>query len=142
MEIKPLSDELSVSGQIATEDVPAIKASGYRAIICNRPDGETPGQPVYVDIAEAAAANGVEARYLPVISGACDFDDVASFAAALESLPHPVLAYCRSGTRCAVLWALSQAGERHPQEILTATARAGYDLSGLLPQMFEISRRR
>ena len=47
----------------------------------------------------------------------------------------PVLAYCASGTRCSVLWSLVQAGTLPTDEILQATARAGYDLSGLRPRL-------
>ena len=132
MQIKPLTDEIAVSEQIAPEDIPAIKAAGYRAILCNRPDGEGPGQPDFDAVAEAARAEGIEVQYQPVISGMMSGQDVEDFAAALDALPAPVLAYCRSGTRCATLWSLSQSGKRPASEILSAARSAGYDMSGLI----------
>ena len=53
------------------------------------------------------------------------------FGAALADRPGPVLAYCRSGTRSATLWALSQSGKRSAEEILGMAADAGYDLGGI-----------
>lgn len=142
MDAKPLSTNVSVAAQITPEDVPAIAAAGYRAIICNRPDAEVPGEVGFDRIAAAARAAGLEARYMPVISGAVSAEDGTEFGAALGELPGPVLAYCRSGTRCAALWALSQAGQMTPQDILAATASAGYDLSGLVYQIIDAGIRR
>jgi len=137
MEAKPLNTNVSVAAQITPEDVPEIAAAGYRAIICNRPDAEVSGEVGFDRVAAAARAAVLEARYMPVISGAVSAEDGAEFGAALGELPGPVLAYCRSGTRCAALWALSQAGQMTSQDILAATASAGYDLSGLVYQIID-----
>lgn len=128
---KPLTTELSVAGQISAEDTAEIAAQGFRSIICNRPDGEGADQPVSAEIREAAERAGLEMRYLPVVSGKVSDADVDAFGAALEELPKPVLAYCRSGTRSTTLWALSQADSRSLDEIVGAAGRAGYDLSGV-----------
>lgn len=109
MDYRQLSDGVSVSPQITAEDVPAVKAAGFRAIVCNRPDGEGAGQPPYAEIARAAEAEGLAVRYQPVISGQITDEDAATFAALLDELPGPVLAYCRSGTRCTQLWQMSGA---------------------------------
>jgi len=63
MEFKRLTDDLSISPQIAVKDVAAIRAAGYRAIICNRPDGEGPDQPTFVEIEAAAREQGIAAYY-------------------------------------------------------------------------------
>lgn len=131
MDIRTISLEISVSPQIGTFDLEALKAQGFGAIICNRPDGETPDQPTFAEIAEAAREAGLEARHIPVSGGAFPDEAVAAFGTALAELPGPVLAYCRSGTRSATLWALSQAGAKPAKEVLSATAAAGYDLSPL-----------
>ena len=104
MEIETLSPEFSISPQILPKDLAAIKSAGFRAIICNRPDSETPDQPAFAEIERAARTNGVEARYVPVDISGVTPDDVNDFAAALTDLPRPVLAYCRSGKRSAALW--------------------------------------
>lgn len=132
MDIKTLTAGLSVSPQIAPEDVAAIKAAGFRAIICNRPDGEGADQPTYQEIAKAAQDAGLEAAYLPIVSGKVRDEDAKAFDTALTELPGPVLAYCRTGTRSATLWSLGQAGQRPVSDILAATKAAGYDMGGVV----------
>jgi uncharacterized protein (TIGR01244 family) len=100
MEYRQISDDYAVSGQIAAEDMAAIKAKGFKSIISNRPDGEQPGQPSTAEIRQAAEAAGLSFRHVPIVSGMpMTGDDVAAMANALEELEGPVFAYCRSGTR-------------------------------------------
>jgi len=103
MEITPYSADLSVCAQIGPRDIKAIKTRGYRAIICNRPDGEAADQPSFAQIASAAQEAGLEARYIPIIPGQMGPLDVTAFAKAMQALPKPVLAYCRSGARSTAL---------------------------------------
>ncbi len=131
MDVKKISNELSVSGQIAVDDVAALAEQGFRAVICNRPDGEGPDQPNFEEIEEAAKKAGMEARYIPIVSGKVGDDDAQAFGDALQSLPKPVLAYCRSGTRSTTLWSLAQADRMALADILAAAKRAGYDMSGV-----------
>ncbi len=132
MEIKPISADIAVSPQITAQDLETIAQQGYRAIICNRPDGEGADQPVFEEIAAAARAQGLEARYLPVVSGKVSDADAESFGRALRELPGPVLAYCRTGTRSATLWSLAQAATQSPADILAATKAAGFDMAGVV----------
>ena len=131
MELKEILSKITVSPQVTEKDMAEIKAKGFRAIICNRPDGEGADQPSFEEINAAAKLAGIEARYLPVQSGMVTDEDVAAFRDALEELPRPILAYCRSGTRSATLWSLSEAQSRPMPEILTATKAAGFDMSGV-----------
>lgn len=109
MEFRTVTDDYAVAAQIAASDIAAVKAAGFRSVICNRPDAEHPGEASTADeVAAAARAAGLEFRYIPVISGQITADNVAEQAAALADLPTPVLAYCRSGTRCANLYGLVQ----------------------------------
>ena len=108
MNYRQITDDYSVSGQIIPEEVAAIKAAGFRSVICNRPDGEQPGQPPADSVRAAAEAAGLEFRHIPVVSGQITEENVADQAAALETLPGPVFAYCRSGARCANLFALAK----------------------------------
>ncbi len=132
MEPKIVSSRLSVSGQIAPSDVAALAAAGYRAILCNRPDGEGADQATFEEIAAEAEQAGLEARYLPVVSGKVTDEDAAAFGRALDELPGPVFAYCRSGTRSVTLWSLSQAEKLDLTEILQRAKAAGYDMSGVV----------
>ena len=98
-----LHEDFCVGPQIRPEHLDLVVEAGFRAVICNRPDGEEPGQPQFDLIAAAARAAGIEAVYLPV-SGGVSPTLAADFAAALDRLPKPVFAYCRSGARSAALW--------------------------------------
>ncbi|WAP71148.1 bifunctional protein tyrosine phosphatase family protein/NAD(P)/FAD-dependent oxidoreductase [Jiella pelagia] len=131
MDPKKLTDQLAVRDQVRPEEVAALKAAGFRSIVVNRPDGEGGDQPTFAEIERAARDTGIEARYLPVETGKVSDDDAAKFAAAMEELPKPVVAFCRSGTRSTTLWALSQAGQRPLPDILARAKAAGYDMSGV-----------
>lgn len=108
MEYRQISEDYSVSGQIQPEDVTAIKAAGFKSVICNRPDDEQPGQPSADTIKAAVAAAGLAFRYIPVISGQMTAENVGDQAEALDELDGPVFAYCRSGARCTNLFVAIQ----------------------------------
>jgi len=135
MSVHKLTDDISVASQISAEEVAALAQQGYRSIICNRPDGEWPGQPAFEDIARAAEPLGLIVSFIPVQSGAITEGDVRAFGEAVKRLPKPVLAYCRSGTRCAALWSLSEIGNRSAEDILMRTEAAGYDMRGVLQSL-------
>ena len=109
MELHKITEDLSVASQLDAADIPLIAAKGFRAIVCNRPNGEAMGQPAFGPVEAAARAAGMAVAYQPVPSAAVSDADGAAFGKLLEELPKPVLAYCRTGTRCTVLWALSEA---------------------------------
>lgn len=140
MDLHKLTEDLAVTAQIDPAEIPLLAAQGIRSIICNRPDGEAPGQPPFSTVEQAAAASGITAVYLPVVSNAISEEDAAAFGEALQELPKPILAYCRSGTRSAVLWSLSEAGKRPIEDILSKAAQAGYDLSPLRPRLEKMRR--
>ena len=108
MNIRQIADNYAVSPQISVEDVAAIKAAGFKSVICNRPDNEDPGQPSADTIKTAVEAAGLEFRWVPVVSGQMTMQNVEEQAEGLDALPRPVFAYCRSGTRCTNLYAAIQ----------------------------------
>ena len=125
-----VTEALTVSQQIQVGDIDAIKAGGFRSILCNRPDDEEPGQPTYATIEAGAKAAGLEIQYQPVISGRLTDADVNGFKDAMREMPGPIFAYCRSGTRCIMLWALAASAEQPMAEILETARKAGYNLGG------------
>jgi sulfide:quinone oxidoreductase len=129
MDCRKIGDGLSVSPQIVPTDMAALKPAGFRAVICNRPGAEAADQPGHREMAKAAA--GLEFRYLPVTPGIVTDETAVASGQALGELPGPVLAYCRTGTRSATLWSLSEAGRRPLPEILSAAKAAGYDMNGV-----------
>lgn len=135
MQIRPLVDQISVSPQIELEDLPALAAAGYRSIINNRPDGEAPDQPGDATLAEAAARHGLAYRFVPVVPGQFDDAAIEAMSDALNALPRPVLAFCRTGTRSTSMWALQAVPGSDVDTVLDVAAKAGYDLGGLLPRL-------
>jgi sulfide:quinone oxidoreductase len=132
MEIKALTSDLSVSPQIMPSDLQAVKDAGFRTVICNRPDGEGADQPTFKELSKAAKAVGIDAIYMPVTPGKVTDENAATFKSTLSTLSEPALAYCRTGTRSATLWSLSQANETSVVDILAATKAAGYDMGGVV----------
>ena len=105
MQPKLLTNDLSISPQISTNDIAEIKAAGFKSIICNRPDGEAFfGQPAFKDIEAVAKAAGLSVSYQPIYPGRMTESDAVVFAGSLHAMPKPILAYCRTGTRSATLW--------------------------------------
>lgn len=132
MELKRINDRVSVSPQIVAEDVEQIKAAGFVTIVNNRPDGEAPDQPTGAEIEAAAKAAGLGYVFIPMGRDGVSPDMIDRTRAVLEGSDGPVFCYCRSGTRSATLWALSQAGRLDAEDIVSAAANAGYDLSHLI----------
>ncbi len=131
LDFKRINDEISVSGQIQPEDVAALKSAGFTTIINNRPDGESPDQPPGAAIEAAAKAAGLDYHAIPLGREGVSPDMVEKTRAVLEGSAGPVFAFCRSGTRSTTLWALSQAGQKSADEIISEAAGAGYDMSHL-----------
>ena len=138
MQPTPITDSMSVAGQIAREDIAALAKEGYGTIINNRPDGEEPGQLSHEEAAAEAAKHGIEYRYIPVLTNAITRRDVTAHHNAVLRGPHKVLAHCRSGTRSYLLWAAARAlydGES-PLKLVAQAALNGYDLR-ILPSLVE-----
>lgn len=132
MDLRQLTRDLAVAPQIDPDDLSALAQAGFRVVIDNRPDTEIGPEQSSARMADAAAAAGLDFHYIPFIPGQLTPQIVQQFAEALAS-EGPALAYCRSGTRSATLWALSQAGQRPADEILRTAADAGYDLGNVAP---------
>lgn len=144
LEIRPLVDGIAVAPQIDAGDIAAIHAAGFRTIINNRPDGEEPGQISAAEAGALARALGLVYIHQPVVGSTLGHASAAAFADAIAASPGPVLAHCRSGTRCTILWSLAEAkaGRRPIDEIFRIAAAAGYDISAqrsLLDQVVQKS---
>ena len=135
MDIKALTPHLSASPQILASELQAVADAGFKALICNRPDGEGADQPSFDEIAQAAAALGLQASYLPAETGKVRDEDGKAFGALLHQLPGPVLAYCRTGMRSTTMWALSQSGVTPLPQILEAGRKAGFEMQSLVQRI-------
>lgn len=139
MDIRQLTPDLAVGPQITPQDVSALAEAGFRTLINNRPDAEVPPDLAHHAIQAAAEAAGMTCHYIPFQPGQITPNMVVATVQALQG-PLPAVAYCRSGNRSTVLWALSEADRRPGSELAEIAARAGYDLSGVMPVIEALAR--
>jgi uncharacterized protein (TIGR01244 family) len=128
--LRELDDKTLISGQIAPADVASLKAAGVTMIVNNRPDGEDPDQPLAADIEAAAKAAGIAYRHIPIRRGIGPSDVEAMGEAIDEAKDGKMLAFCRTGNRSTLVWAVARCDAGVPREELEQCAkRAGMDLS-------------
>jgi len=127
---RKLVEGVYASPQIGLPDVELARAMGVTLIVNNRPEGESPDQVPGSAIAAAAQAAGIAYVAIPVSHAGFSEPQVRAMAEALEGATGPILAYCRSGTRSTLLWALAEASKgASPDDLAAAAAQAGYDLT-------------
>ncbi len=128
MNIVKLTDSLAVAGQITVDDVADIAAAGYQVLINNRPDGEEGTQPSGAAIAAAALAAGLEYHHMPVTAASFPGVHFDAMSDLLDEPARPVLAFCRTGTRCANLW-VAGCDEATREEAMRVARQRGFDLA-------------
>jgi uncharacterized protein (TIGR01244 family) len=133
---RSVTNDLMVSPQIGLDAVAEAKALGVTLIINNRPEGESEDQAPGADIEAAAHASGLEYVAIPITHSGFSQPQVEAMVAALQGADGKVLAYCRSGTRSTLLWALAESAQGgDPDSLTNMAAKAGYDLSPVRPLM-------
>ena len=128
-----INDQISVAAQISLADLAAFKAAGYTTVMNNRPDNEEPGQLNHQTAEAEAKKQGLNYVYLPIVSSAITRKDVHDFQNALLREGKPVLAHCRSGTRCYLMYALTRVlnDGASPLALVAEAASKGYDIRAL-----------
>lgn len=139
MEIRHISPNYAVAPQIEPSDMAALAAQGFGTVICNRPDSENPPNLRVPAMQAAAEAAGLTFVVNPVTHQGLNMDMAHLQRQSIDASDKPVLAYCASGTRSAIVWALGQAEEQSPEDIISAAAKAGYELGGMRPQLEMLS---
>ena len=132
-EATKINDQLSVAGQISLGDLAEFAKAGYATIINNRPDNEEPGQLDHATAEGEAKKHGLDYLYQPIVSSAISYRDVTEFQNHLLRENTPILAHCRSGTRCYLIYALTRVlfeGES-PMKLVAEAASKGYDIRAL-----------
>ena len=135
MDIRKLTNSFYVSPQLMEHDMAELAKQGFKTVVCNRPDEEVPAQLSRASIKKAVESAGMIWTENVIISGGMTMENVQEQGRLNDEAQGPVIAYCRSGTRSATAWALSQAGQRPVDEILQIGADAGYDLSSIRLQL-------
>ena len=133
---RTLTDDVLVAPQIGVEAVAEAAGQGVTLIVNNRPEGEADDQTPGDEIEKAAHAAGLDYVAIPITQSGYSQPQVEAMVAALEKADGKVLAYCRSGTRSTLLWALAEASQgSDPDGLTEVAANAGYDLSPVRPLM-------
>ena len=126
---RQLDEKTLVDGQISPEDVAAIKAMGVTLIVNNRPDNEDAGQPTSASIEAAAKEQGIDYRHVPIARGLGPSDIEAMREAMHAAGEGKLFAFCRSGNRSALAWAVARSEDGASREELDRCAgEAGFDL--------------
>ena len=141
MDIRQLSTTYAVSPQIDPADIADIAEAGFRTIICNRPDAEVPPSHLSNVMEVEAKKRGLAFVTNPVTHQGLNMQMIDAQKSAMAASDGPTLAYCASGTRSSIVWALGQATEMSADDILAATSAAGYDLGGMRPQLDALAQR-
>lgn len=127
---RKITDTVYASPQITLAEVAEARAQGIKLIINNRPEGESDDQTPGDAIAAAAESAGIAYVAIPVTHAGFSEGQVKAMAEALAGTDGPVLAYCRSGTRSTLLWALAEASRGgNPSALAAQAAGAGYDIT-------------
>jgi len=132
-EATKVNDQLSLAGQIVLDDLAAFKRAGFTTVMNNRPDNEEPGQLDHLTAEAEAKRQGLGYVYLPIVSSAISKKDVHDFQSLLLREGKPILAHCRSGTRCYLMYALTRVlndGDS-PLALVAEAAAKGYDIRAL-----------
>jgi len=119
-----------VSSQIEPQQIAEIADNGFVKIICNRPDMEV--SPFYSSsvMEDLAKENNIEFHLIELTHQMMTPETAARQRELVLNCKGPVLAYCASGTRCSLLWAIGEANAGNdPNIILAKTLAAGYDFS-------------
>lgn len=140
MNLGMIEDGFFVSTQIMPEHFAMLAAQGIKTIVNNRPDGERGFYPTDAEMAMLAKNNDMEYRFIPVNPMALTMDTVDDFARSLDEASGPVVAYCASGHRSAMIWALVQTGRKSTDEIISACAAQGHDLNQMRPMLMQMAQ--
>ena len=107
MTIAHVTENFAVSPQIYPDEVAALAAQGFVAVVCNRPDDEEPGQPAAAEIQAACDTAGIAFHHIPFASMPIQEALIEAMRKALADSDGPVIGYCRSGQRSQLIWAAS-----------------------------------
>ena len=131
-EFKSLDEQTLVAGQIQAADLEEARRHGVTMIVNNRPDGEDDGQPTSAELEAAAEAAGLDYRHIPIVRGMgpAQIEEMASARSELGD--GKMLAFCRSGMRSTLAWAVACREAGTPRDELEEKAnKAGFSLAAV-----------
>ena len=133
--MKELPGDVFVTAQILPAQMQALAEQGVMSFINNRPDMETPLQPLSGDMEDMAQKLGVDYHHIPMAGGQLNAGVIAASVTAYKNMPRPIIAFCASGTRSTALWCFAHAKTLGVDGVLEAAEKAGYNLNSLRPAL-------
>lgn len=142
MEVRPVTDRFSVATQITADDFELLREQGFTQVINNRPDGEVPDQPAGRDLAAAARVAGMTYAEIPISHGGFQMPQIEEMAQTLGRTQGKTLAFCRTGTRSILLWALAEVQSGSDlATVASQVADAGYSVAPIRPTLASLVAR-
>ena len=142
MSIHALTNDLFICEQLNETLIKEAKTLGIQSVICNRPDNEEPGQPDFTTVQKWLNQNGIfSVVHQPTQMSLINADSAALFKQHLHSLPKPILAFCRTGTRSTTLWAITEIQQgKSVDEVIEQAANARIYLEPLRAKLDSFNR--
>jgi uncharacterized protein (TIGR01244 family) len=131
MNMNQITPRFFAAPQIDPSDMAEIAKAGITLILCNRPDEEVPPSHQHDAIKAAAEAAGIGFAFQPLTHQTMTPDVIAHNREIGVAQDETVLAYCASGTRSTIAWALGQAGQKPADDLIAAARAGGYDISNM-----------
>ncbi len=133
-----ISEDFSISGQVSLDEIKTLANEGVKTLICNRPDGEEANQITCTEIIAAAKENGINFIHIPVAGKNIPTEPLNEFNQVIDSCDHKIHAYCKTGMRAAIFWALSYARTHSASDVLVKMQTAGINLEPVTEQIENI----
>ena len=133
-----IHDNFSVSPQINLDNIKTLADEGVKTLICNRPDGEEPNQITCAEIKAAAAEHGINFIHIPVPGRVIDEESLNEFLEVIDGTDDKIHAYCKTGTRSSIFWALSHARGKSADQVLEKAASLGINLTPVADQIEKV----
>ena len=140
MDMRQITPRFFAAPQISPEDMSAIAQAGITRVLCNRPDAEVPPSHQAAAMEQAARAAGLEYVCQPLTHQTMTPEIIMRNRELIKDCEGKVLAYCASGTRSTIAWALGAAREMTADDIIAAAGAGGYDLRSMRPILQEFAR--
>lgn len=137
--MKELPGDVFITGQILPLHIEALTEQGVMSFINNRPDMESPLQPLSETLLDAAQQRGVDYHHIPM-SGGLTPGLIEASRTAYRDMPRPIVAFCASGMRSAALWCFAHVDSLGVDGVLDAVKGIGFDLESLRGSLDALSR--
>ena len=130
MTVISVTPDFAIAAGVGAGDVPALVDRGVSTVIAVAPD--TDGVAESEQVAARARQAGLKFSYVPVVIGLIGRDEIAAFSRALDAAAGPVLAYCHSGLRAVLMWALARQDALGRETVVDLARRAGFEIAAYL----------